>query len=438
MFRLKYLYNKSSTPKIFTIPSWSGGSRNKLMKVLLPQYEMARLQALRQYRILDTVCEAAFDDLTRLAAQVCGTPIALISLIDECRQWFKSKVGLDVESTTRDVAFCAHAILQPNEILIIPDTLLDQRFATNPLVTSDPHIRFYAGVPLITPEGYALGTLCVIDRIPRQFSLEQVESLRTLSRQVMTQLELRRNLDKLERITSAERQQLEDIISALSHDLRTPLLATRGALRSMLGGAFGPVSDTWRDVLEDCRQANEDLLKLVEALLEVSRYKTEVCQISNCDILNWENIFVQAIIHSSTTSKQKCEIIYTIPSSLPTVCGDQLEIQRVVQKLLDNAVQVSEMNQQVILEVASLGVDRVKVSVHDNGPGIAPQEKERLFHHFIQGRGRTCRDGLGLYLCRQIVEAHGGTINVESTLGEGSTFWFTLPVAPVAAKFEEQ
>lgn len=427
------MYNKISTPKILNIPIWNGGSSNKFMKVLLPQNEIARLQALRQYRILDTVCEAAFDDLTRLAAQICGTPIALITLIDECRQWFKSKVGLDVESTTRDVAFCTHAILQPNDILIIPDTLLDERFATNQLVTSDPYIRFYAGVPLITPEGYALGTLCVIDRIPRQFSSEQVESLRTLSRQVMTQLELRRSLDKLERITSAERQQLEDIISALSHDLRTPLLATRGALRSMLGGAFGPVNDTWRDVLEDCSQANEDLLKLVETLLKVSCYKTEVCKISNCEILNWENIFVQAIIQSNATSKQKCEITYKIPSSLPTVCGDQLEIQQVVQNLLNNAVQVSEMNQQVILEVAPLGVDRVKVSVHDNGSGIAPQEKEKLFHRLTQGRGRSSRDGLGLYLCRQIVEAHGGTINVESTLGEGSTLWFTLPVAPIGA-----
>ena len=121
------------------------------MKAILPQNEMARLEALRQYQVLDTVCEAAFDDLTRLAAQICGTPIALISLIDEYRQWFKSKVGLDAESTSRDVAFCDHAIVQPNDILIVPDSLLDHRFATNPLVTSDPNIRFYAGAPLITP-----------------------------------------------------------------------------------------------------------------------------------------------------------------------------------------------------------------------------------------------------------------------------------------------
>lgn len=408
------------------------------MKAILAQHEIARLQALRQYRILDTACETAFDDLTLLAAQICGTPIALISLIDDCRQWFKSKVGLDIESTSRDLAFCAHAILQPNDILIVPDTHLDDRFATNLLVTSDPYIRFYAGAPLITPEGYTLGTLCVIDRVPRQLSSEQVQALRTLSRQVIAQLELRRNLDKLERISTAERQQMEDLISTFSHDMRTPLLATRSTLRAMLGGAFGPVSDTWKDVLEDCRQANDDLLKLVEALLYISRYKTEVCKISDCEILNWENIFVKAIIWNDTTSQQKCAISYKIPPSLPPICGDQLKIQWVVQSLLDNAVRVSEPNQEVTVEVAPLGVDAVKVSVHDYGPGVAPQEKEKLFHRFIQGRTRRGRTGLSLYLCRQIVEAHGGSINVESTLGEGSTFWFTLPVVSVGAQFQEQ
>lgn len=407
------------------------------MKAILAQNEITRLEVLRQYRILDTACEAAFDDLTLLAAQICGTPIALISLIDDCRQWFKSRVGLDVESTSRDVAFCAHAILQPSDILIVPDTLLDERFATNPLVTSDPYIRFYAGAPLITPDGYVLGTLCVIDRVPRQLSSDQVQALHTLSRQVITQLELRRNLDKLERITTSERQHIEDLISALSHDMRTPLLATRATLRAILGGAFGSISDTGAYVLEDCRQANEDLLKLVEGLVDISRHKIEVGKNLNCEILNWNNIFVEAIVRSDISWKQKCAISYKISPSLPTVYGDELEIQRVVQNLLDNAVRVSQQEQEVILEVAPLGVDKVKVSVRDYGPGIAPQHKERLFHRFSHRRAQRSGSGLGLYLCRQIIEAHGGTINVETTLGEGSTFWFSLPLAPDKAKFDQ-
>src|SRR6478672_721928 len=166
------------------------------MKAPLPSNEAARLEALSQYNILDTAPEQAFDDLTRLAAHICETPMALVSLVDARRQWFKSKVGLNVQETPRDVAFCAHALHRPKP-LVVPDALADERFAKNPLVTSEPHIRFYAGVPLITPEGYPLGTLCVLDQVPRQLSDWQLEALSALAHQVVTQLELRRNLASL-------------------------------------------------------------------------------------------------------------------------------------------------------------------------------------------------------------------------------------------------
>ena len=179
----------------------------------LSNNEAARLEALCQCQILDTEPEEAFDDLTALAAHICGTPIALVSLIDESRQWFKSKVGLDATQTPREIAFCSHAILQ-SDVFIVPDTLSDQRFATNPLVTSDPHIRFYAGAPLITPSGYALGTLCVIDRVPRLLDPVQVEALRALSRQVVAQLELRRNLADLVRANTELKQAQEALLRA--------------------------------------------------------------------------------------------------------------------------------------------------------------------------------------------------------------------------------
>lgn len=161
--------------------------------------EPERLQALAQYEILDTQPEQAFDDLALLASHICGTPIAMVSLIDADRQWFKARVGIDLPETPRDVAFCAHAIADV-DVMLVPDALADERFAANPLVLHDPKIRFYAGAPLRVSDGHALGTLCVIDRVPRQLSAEQRRALEALSRQVTAQLELRRQLLEVKRL----------------------------------------------------------------------------------------------------------------------------------------------------------------------------------------------------------------------------------------------
>jgi GAF domain-containing protein len=163
------------------------------MVVPVQRNEAGRVAALQKYAILDSEPEQGFDDLTLLASYICRTPIAVISLVDENRQWFKSKVGISLSETSRDIALCSTAI-QQNDVFVVTDALQDERFRTNPLVVSEPRIRFYAGAPLINEEGYALGTLCVIDRTPREFGSEEKEALKALSRLALAQLEFRRNL----------------------------------------------------------------------------------------------------------------------------------------------------------------------------------------------------------------------------------------------------
>jgi GAF domain-containing protein len=183
------------------------------MKPSVPAQEKQRLKVLWQYNVLDTMPEEVFDDLTELAARICEAPIALITLVDEDRQWFKAKVGISVNETSRDISFCSHAIAQ-TDLFIVPDATKDKRFAKNPLVVSDPKIRFYAGAPLIAPDGHALGTLCVIDQKPRELRAEQKQALRVLARHVMTQLELRQRSHELAHADTARQKMETDLRDA--------------------------------------------------------------------------------------------------------------------------------------------------------------------------------------------------------------------------------
>ena len=226
------------------------------MKIPPSENELQRLAALRQYDVLDTPPDQAFEDLTLLAAQICQTPIALVSLLDQDRQWFKSKIGVSMEETSRDIAFCAHTILHKDEVLEVRDAAEDPRFADSPLVTADPHVRFYAGAPLVSPDGHALGALCVMDRVPRALTAEQLSALRALSRSVMAQLELRRQARVLEN-EAAERLRVE---AKLGEQLGLAQVSRRALL----------------SVLEDEKQTGQNLRESEERFRQLADNIQEV------------------------------------------------------------------------------------------------------------------------------------------------------------------
>lgn len=330
------------------------------MKASLPDNEAQRLEALCGYKILDTTSEQVFDDITRLAAQICGTPISLISLLEAERQWFKSKVGLEATETSRDVSFCAHAILQP-DILIVSDTLADKRFTTNPLVTSAPQIRFYAGVPLLSSKGYGLGTLCVIDYVSRKLSQEQVEALRILGRQVSSQLESRRNLIDLVRANetlqkSEERLRLLESVAVNANDA---ILITDAEPISHPGPQIVYVNQAFTDMTG---YSLEEVLGKTPRLLQGAKTDCATLDKIRAALKAWQPIRVELINYCKDGSEFWVELSitpvtdqkgwYTHWISVQRDITERKQIEEEIFKALEKEKELSELKSRFVSMVS--------------------------------------------------------------------------------------
>jgi signal transduction histidine kinase len=400
----------------------------------IPVNERERLENLRAYSILDTLPEAEYDEITFLASKICGTPISLVTLIDETRQWFKSKYGLEINETPREYAFCAHAIQDQDNILIVPDSREDIRFQDNPLVTDHPNVVFYAGVPLVTPQGFPLGTLCVIDNVPRRLEESQIEALQALANQLIKLLELRIafiQLGESEQRLKELNATKDRLFSIIGHDLRGPIGGFKSLIQLLISGYDLSNSKQLLEILKVIHKTANSTYDLLENLLEWAKsqqneivFNPEKINLKDL-VFNIMNLFSEVILN------KEINIVNEIPDDQFLV-ADKNMLSTVLRNLISNAIKFTPNGKSIKISVANIG-DNIKISVQDEGTGIQEEDLPKLFNSLsplsTYGTQGEKGSGLGLLLCKDFIDRHNGIIEVNSIWGKGSTFSFTLPQA---------
>ena len=394
-----------------------------------PTNEGARLNDLESLNILDTLPEPEFDDLAFLASELCETPMALVSLIDSKRQWFKARVGIDVNSTPREYAFCAHAILE-DDMLVVEDSHLDERFRENPLVLDGPKIRFYAGAPLRTARGNAIGTLCVLDRKPRKLSGQQQRALQALGRQAIHQLELRRMLETVNgtNLELARRcEELSQLAIIVSHDFRAPLGTIGAYLELLRENTVEHLDEAGHKFLDFAADGTRRLQTRSENLLEFARAgrPQQLDQMVDLDevVDNALDILSEQIRNSKAS---------VFVAKLPAVWGDPVELRRVFEQLFSNAIKFRGSNPPALRVDATPSEGVWRVLVEDNGIGIAPSEQSQVFRigQTLHDRDTYSGSGVGLAIVKKIMQKHGGKVVLRSAPHEGSIFELEFPEPP--------
>jgi signal transduction histidine kinase len=389
--------------------------------------EPERLKDLESYSILDTLEEKDYDDMTAIAAEICGTPIALISLIDDKRQWFKSHHGLNATETPKEIAFCAHAINDPEHVFIIQDARTDIRFHDNPLVTKDPHVIFYAGVPLISENNFPLGTLCVIDHTPKILSQSQIQSLTALANQVVNLLKLRKSKFLLEEsIQNLEEknQELEQFAFIAAHDLKSPLIGISGMVKLFTEEYNPKINPEGRQMLCLIESSADKLIRLIDGLLDYSRSESILKEDKSVITLDTWITDIEGLFSYGNNLK------LSLKTTLNTVFANKTALDQILINLVANAIKYNDKS-TIEIEIGISENDTFyELYVQDNGPGIAREQQDRIFNIFETGtrKDRFGRpgNGIGLATVKKIVKKSGGFIKVESELGNGSTFIFKI------------
>lgn len=414
----------------------------------LPDNEAQRLQALYRYEVLDSGAEDSFNRLVEIVAKLFRVPIAIISFVDEERAWFKAGHGVMFQEVERHQTLCSWAILS-NEVYHVANTKLDERTADNTFVNDECGFRFYAGSPLITPDGFPLGTLCILDTSPREMSLDEKELLKDLSKVVMSELEIR-----LSAMRTVKLQ--KDLLSIVVHDLRNPL-ASITMTATMVRTYFEKMShEAVLQHMDNIMTSSKRMTSIISSLLDTSTLESGVAlpAIETFDTI--ECIRQTTRSYASQAFAKNITIHLDVPMEPHISSADQHILGRIIDNLLSNAIKYSPRNRSVSVKASVVGAHAVKsilpsfdnttspshlaatylppmlrLEVRDEGPGISPEEQQKLFDRFTRLTPRPTNGepslGLGLWITKMLVETLQGKIWCESALGYGSTFIVEFP-----------
>ncbi|MFD2940028.1 GAF domain-containing hybrid sensor histidine kinase/response regulator [Flavobacterium notoginsengisoli] len=398
----------------------------------IPDNELQRLAALKRYNILDTLPDHAFDDATKLVSYICGVPIAHISFIDENRQWFKSEIGIGVSEVPRDITFCRYTILD-TKMVEINDTHLNERFKDDPNVTGGFNVRFYAGIPITTPDGYNIGTLCAIDHVVKELNENQRNALSIVAKHVMAQLEIGTKniqLDAQKKIAEKAVLAKDSFLANMSHEIRTPLNSIIGFTDLL---AQTELDDVQRDYIESVQIAGENLLLIVNDILDLSKIESGNLVIES-EPFNLKKTLKHVYNLLKVKVQKDVDFNLFLDAEMPdNVVGDQGRLNQILVNLIGNSLKFTN---EGVVTVSVKKVEEtednytLKFSVKDTGIGIQKDKLTTIFERFTQAEESTTRTyggtGLGLNIVKQLIELQNGDIQVKSTLNRGSEFFFTL------------
>ena len=389
--------------------------------------EKQRLLALDELKLLPVIREDNFDNITRLASFICKTPVSLITVLSSDKQYFKASVGTELTEAARNISHCTHAILNPEELLEIPDTREDERFANNPYTTAEQPILFYAGMPIKAPNGAALGTLCVLDTQPRQLQEDERAALKSLAHQVENLLELRRqNLDlkKTKDELKQRNSQLKDFAATVAHDMKMPLtniILTADLFRAKYNSHL---DEQGKDYLDYIKQSSFKLSNYIQGILD--HYESDTIGEIHHEEFDIHDLLEQII--DLLNINYECEI--NLPENNRVMHCNRAALEQIFLNLIGNSLKYNDKEKIVITVECDEDEEYYYFSVQDNGIGIPRDKQEEIFKLFtvVAEKDRTGNkgNGIGLSTETKLIDSLGGEISVDSQLNSGTVVNFSV------------